>query len=55
MDDAPTGAIHYDAVHDTPGTWSVWYKVVQSDSKIIAIPAQSYLVVAEGSPVTVNP
>jgi len=52
VDDALTGAIHYDAVHDTPGTWSLWYKVVQSDGKIIAIPAQSYAVVAEGQAVS---
>jgi len=52
VDDPTTGAIHYDAVHDTPGIWALWYKVVQSDGKIIAIPAQSYAVVAEGQAVS---
>jgi hypothetical protein len=53
VDDVPTGAIHYDvtaAQHDTAGAWTAWYKVVQSDGKVLMILAQSWTSVIEGSP-----
>jgi hypothetical protein len=49
--DEATGDIYYDvqsAENDTPGTWTAWYKVVQADGKVLEIPAQSFLVIAEG-------
>ena len=36
VDDALTGAMHYDvtpANNDTPGNWTVWYKIVQGTER----------------------